>query len=312
MAPTTGSEKKGFVSVRPAGGERVLTVETGPSVAPIHPAIREDRIAAVQDHFPEHRTASGAALKWSWRLLLAFAVLVIAGVLYTLNAIGGIMAFTVGVLMLVLYIVVGGGSEWMAARIRTSERAMLERMVDAGGPAPTESTARRAARAQIEAEMGAGRLVPVDSLLRPGISGIVPNGVTPTSAADIAQFRARCAEFARRTGWEVAGFRGIDGGASFCVVTLQGHGGIRRDILLHTVHPLVAVCEDVDQSPRVYVDDDAIREAFDDHVVLSPGTLAQPLSVDDAARNRLMPSELALLAEHRPATLGELVFNRFE
>lgn len=92
-------------------------------------ALREDLVAAREERSPEGLSVTRTA--WFYSLLFAgvFAAVMIGAIILAIARNFGWAAVAVGVLLLLAYIVVGGGPEWIAGRMRSRERRQIEEEV---------------------------------------------------------------------------------------------------------------------------------------------------------------------------------------
>jgi hypothetical protein len=88
--------------------------------------LRDELVAAREERSPEGLSVTRTA--WFYSLLFAglFAAVMIGAIVLALARSFGWAAVAVGVLLLLAYIVVGGGPEWIAGRMRARERRQIE------------------------------------------------------------------------------------------------------------------------------------------------------------------------------------------
>lgn len=299
-----------------------VVVEVPPEEPPLPQDVHDRLVVEVESQLPipEHPAPPPRTWRYSARFALALAVVVVGSVLVTLERLWGLEAFLLGLLVMVIYVIIGGGSEWLAARLRAAEHRQVERLVSraAAGRAPVDGLLdagdRRHRPVPVPALAGPhdAPVIPVNALVHPGFLGLVATDGRMTSDDDAAAFIAACEAAAAEAGGHTADFHPIDPGRSFLSISLRYPDGRRADALLHAVLPYVAFCHDADAEPLRFVDDRGLtRRLSPTFIVLSAATLAQPLKLDPLVERRLTPAERSLLAAHRPATLGEALFNRY-
>lgn len=92
-------------------------------------SLHERLVAAREERSPEGLSVTRTA--WFYSLLFAglFAAVMIGAIILTIARSFGWAAVAVAVLLLLAYIVVGGGPEWIAGRMRVRERRQIEEEV---------------------------------------------------------------------------------------------------------------------------------------------------------------------------------------
>src|SRR5262249_42297041 len=155
-----------------------------------------------------------------------------------------------------LYVIIGGGSEWLAARLRAAEKREVERLVAAAAADPSRVAAmvfahQRPLPSGMEALVcrAAPPVIPVHALVHAGFLGLAPPSGRTVVEEEMRAFVGACDGVAKEAGGYTADFRPVDPSRSFCSISVRFRDGRRVDAVLHTILPYVAFGQDAAATP---------------------------------------------------------------